>query len=169
MGGFTAGEPPFLDHVVHHLLLVQVEAQGLASGFLGVGEVGDCLDVSLPSLVGELSVGLHLLPPNYYIMRRFTIKGQTGGKRDDSVDAQTTTITYYKLGREQPYLAIVRYTAYGVDGKALKVYEGRYEDDPLEFCRLENDIEVALRGGIDTSIQSAYDYEYFPVICGFID
>ncbi|MGB0808929.1 MAG: hypothetical protein ACPGYJ_08160 [bacterium] len=80
-----------------------------------------------------------------------------------------TTITYYELKEKQSFLALVRFTAYGEDGKALKVFEGVYENDPEEFCRLESDIETALAGGIDTSIQSEYEHEIFPVISKYLD
>jgi hypothetical protein len=49
------------------------------------------------------------------------------------------------------------------------VFEGVYENDPEEFCRLESDIETALAGGIDTSIQSEYEHEIFPVISKYLD
>lgn len=101
-------------------------------------------------------------------MFRFVKTGQTGGSPDGPVTAKTT-ITYYELKKKQSFLALVRFTAYGEDGLAIKVFEGVYEDDPEEFCRLENDIETALLNGIDTSIQSEYQYEIFPVISSFLD
>lgn len=104
---------------------------------------------------------------DYYIVRQFRLTRQTGGNNGDVVENRTT-ITYYELKQPQPFLALVRYTAYGNDGKALKVFEGVYDNDPDEFCRLENDIETALKGGIDTSIQSEYEYEIFPVISSYL-
>jgi hypothetical protein len=80
-----------------------------------------------------------------------------------------TTITYYELKRPQSFLALVRYTAYSPDGKVFRVFEGVYKDDPEEFCRLEKDIETALKGGIDASIQSEYEHEIFPVISSYLN
>ena len=100
-------------------------------------------------------------------MFRFVKTGQTGGSPGGPVTAKTT-ITYYELKERQSFLALVRFTAYGEDGIALKVFEGVYEDDPEEFCRLEGDIEIALKGGIDVSIQSEYDHEIFPVISSYL-
>jgi hypothetical protein len=34
---------------------------------------------------------------------------------------------------------------------------------------LEEDIETALNGGIDASIQSEYEHEVFPVISSYLD
>lgn len=101
-------------------------------------------------------------------MFRFVKTGQTGDSPRGPVTGRTT-ITYYELKEKQSFLALVRFTAYGEDGKALKVFEGVYENDPEEFCRLENDIETALAGGIDTSIQSEYEHEIFPVISKYLD
>lgn len=80
-----------------------------------------------------------------------------------------TTITYYELKQPQDFLALVRFTAYSSDGGVLQVFEGVYEDDPEEFCRLERDVEIALNGGIDASIQSEYEHEVFPVISSYLD
>lgn len=92
----------------------------------------------------------------------------TGNRFDGPVETQTT-LTYYELEENQPFLALVRFTAYGKDGKAFKVFEGIYEHDPEEFCRLERDVELALNEGIDASIQSEFDHEFFPVISKYLD
>lgn len=101
-------------------------------------------------------------------MLRFVKTGHTGGRPGGPVDSKTT-ITYYELKRPQSFLAIVRFTAYSPDGGVFRVFEGVYEDDPEEFCRLERDIETALNGGIDASIQSEYEHEVFPVISSYLD
>ena len=80
-----------------------------------------------------------------------------------------TTVTYYELQREQPYLAIVRYTAYGPDGQAISICEDIYDDTAEEFCRLEKDVNTALKNGIDASIMSFYEHEIFPVISMFLN
>tara|TARA_E500000178_G_C16950961_1_gene721271 strand:+ start:554 stop:808 length:255 start_codon:yes stop_codon:yes gene_type:complete len=80
-----------------------------------------------------------------------------------------TTVTYYELQREQPYLAIVRYTAYGSDGQPVGVCEDIYDDTAEEFCRLEKDVNTALKNGIDASIMSFYEHEIFPVISMFLN
>ena len=101
-------------------------------------------------------------------MRRFVKLGQTGDKSGDPLDTKTT-IHYYELERPQSFLAVVRYTAYKADRKVLRVIEGVYGDSPDEYCRLERDVETALKGGIDTLVQSAYEHEVFPVISRFLD
>ena len=74
------------------------------------------------------------------------------------------TITYYELKGPKPYLAIVRYTAYGVDLFPISICEDMYQDTPEDFCRLERDIEIALNSGIDASVLSTYAHEFFPSI-----
>ena len=74
------------------------------------------------------------------------------------------TITYYELKGPQPYLAIVRYTAYGTDLLPISLYEDLYHDTPEDFCRLERDIDIALDSGIDASVLSTYAHEFFPSI-----
>ena len=101
-------------------------------------------------------------------MLRFNKTGQNGDRHGKPVGLKTT-ITYYELESPQNFLALVRFTAYDEEGNVLKVFEGIYDDEPEEFCRLEQDIETALRGGIDASIQSEYEYETFPVISSFLE
>ena len=74
------------------------------------------------------------------------------------------TITYYELKGPTPYLAIVRYTAYGKDLLPISLCEDLYHDTPEDFCRLERDIEIALNSGIDASVLSTYAHEFFPSI-----
>ena len=105
---------------------------------------------------------------DYYSMLRRVISLQTGHGSDGSMSGRTT-VTYYELKREQPYLAIVRYTAYGPDDLAISVCEDIYLDTAEEFCRLEQDVEMALKHGIDASIMSFYEHEIFPVISMFLN
>lgn len=77
-------------------------------------------------------------------------------------------ITYYKLPKKQDYLAKVRYTAFDKNGRVFAVRENLYEDNPEEFCRLEADIEMALSGGIETTILSSYEQDLFPVISDYL-
>jgi len=93
---------------------------------------------------------------------------QTGYGSEGSMSGRTT-VTYYELQREQPYLAIVRYTAYGPDDMPMGVCEDIYADTADEFCRLEQDVNKALKAGIDASIMSFYDHEIFPVISTYLN
>lgn len=74
------------------------------------------------------------------------------------------TLTYYELKEPTPYLAIVRYTAYGTDLLPVSLCEDLYHDTPDDFCRLERDIDIALISGIDASVRSTYAHEFFPSI-----
>lgn len=100
-------------------------------------------------------------------MLRYVIVRQTGSRLAGAMEPRTT-ITYYELTREVPYLAIARYTAYGEDKMPVKICEDIYADTPEEFCRLERDVETALLNGIDASILSAYEHEIFPVISSYL-
>lgn len=101
-------------------------------------------------------------------MLKRVITHQTGYGSKGSMSGRTT-VTYYELQNEQPYLAIVRYTAYGPDGLAMGVCEDMYQDNADEFCRLEKDVNKALKSGIDASIMSFYDHEIFPVISTYLN
>lgn len=80
-----------------------------------------------------------------------------------------TTITYYSVSKAANTLAIVRYTAYDDAGSPVAVCEDHYGDTPEEFCRIENDVETALVGGIDVSVMSHYESEIFPVISDYLN
>ena len=103
----------------------------------------------------------------YHIMWLAVNTSQTAGESEHSMEG-LTSIVYYRLQREVPHLAVVRYTAYGYDGTAIQILEDIYQDTPDEFCRLEEDIETALQSGIDTLISSHHEYEFFPVINGYL-
>ena len=92
--------------------------------------------------------------------------GQTGGTSGSPMDF--TTITYYTVSKADDMLAVVRYTAYSDTGFPVAVCEDFYKDDPEEFCRLEDDVETALVGGIDVSVMSHYEAEVFPVISDYL-
>ena len=48
------------------------------------------------------------------------------------------------------------------------LFEDLYKDEPEEFCRLEQDVETALVGGIDVSVMSHYESDIFPVISDYL-
>lgn len=81
---------------------------------------------------------------------------------------ELTNITYYQVSEVEGFLALVRYTAYNPDGLPEAICEDFYEDNPDDFCRLEEDVEKALYGGVDTSIMSSYESDAFPVITAFL-
>lgn len=91
---------------------------------------------------------------------------QTGGRPKRPMEL--TNITYYQVSEVEGFLALVRYTAYNPDGLPEAICEDFYEDNPNDFCRLEEDVEKALRGGIDTSIMSSYESDTFPVIYTYL-
>jgi len=99
----------------------------------------------------------------YYIMLTDWLLSQTDVRCCGPM-REWATITYYELKKPTPYLAIVRYTAYGTDLLPFGLYEDLYHDTPDDFCRLERDIEIALNSGIDASVLSTYVHEFFPSI-----
>ena len=99
-------------------------------------------------------------------MTSFSNSGQTGKRLRRPMEL--TTLTYYQVSKVEGFLAVVRFTAYNPDGLPEAICEDFYADDPEEFCRLEEDVEKALSGGIDTSIMSSYESDTFPVISTFL-
>lgn len=103
----------------------------------------------------------------YHIMRRLVKLRQTDPVMDRTMQG-ATTVVYYQIPSPLNCLAVVRYTAYGLDGMPVGVCEDLYFDTPDDFCRLEQDIETALSSGIDASIASNHEYEIFPVIDSYL-
>ena len=80
-----------------------------------------------------------------------------------------TTITFYSVSHVKDMLAVVRYTAYDDEGSPVAICEDHYGDTPEEFCRIEQDVETALVGGIDVSVMSHYESDMFPVISDYLN
>ncbi len=80
-----------------------------------------------------------------------------------------TVLTYYKVPRETFCLAVVRYTLYEECEKVFMVSEFLYEDNPDDFCKMEDDIESALAHGIDVSVMSRYENEVFPLLAEILN
>ena len=149
-------------------MLGKVKAKELARQLLEFLYVVAGLYLSADPFIGKFTFGLHSTLADYYCMLNRVITLQTGDGSEGSMSGRTT-VTYYELQREQPYLAIVRYTAYAPDGYPIGVCEDMYEDTAEEFCRLERDVNKALKAGIDASIMSFYDHEIFPVISTYLN
>lgn len=49
------------------------------------------------------------------------------------------------------------------------VSEFIYQDNPDDFCQMEDDIESALAHGIDVSVMSRYENEIFPLLAEILD
>ena len=74
--------------------------------------------------------------------------------------------TYSKVGssvdKEAP--ALVRFTSYDDNSRALAVEQVTYKDGPTGYRDFESQVAAALDCGIDVDVMSPYDLDYFPLL-----
>lgn len=61
-------------------------------------------------------------------------------------------------------LALVRFTSYDSEDKALAVEQVTYQDNRMGHQDFEIQVAAALDCGIDVAVMTAYDLDYFPLI-----
>ena len=61
-------------------------------------------------------------------------------------------------------LALVRFTSYDNDDRALAVEQVTYKDNSMGHQDFEVQVAAALDCGIDVAVMTAYDLDYFPLI-----
>ena len=61
-------------------------------------------------------------------------------------------------------LALVRFTSYDSDDKALAVEQVTYQDDRVGHRDFECQVAAALDCGIDVAVMTPYDLDYFPLV-----
>lgn len=61
-------------------------------------------------------------------------------------------------------LALVRFTSYDNECKAVAVEQVTYQDDRVGHRNFECQVAAALDCGIDVAVMTAYDLDYFPLV-----
>nr|BAR22829.1 hypothetical protein [uncultured Mediterranean phage uvMED] len=61
-------------------------------------------------------------------------------------------------------LALVRFTSYDDEAKAVAVEQVTYQDDQVGHRDFEYQVAAALDCGIDVAVMTAYDLDYFPLV-----
>lgn len=61
-------------------------------------------------------------------------------------------------------LALVRFTSYDSDDRALAVEQVTYQDNCMGHQDFEVQVAAALDCGIDVAVMTAYDLDYFPLV-----
>jgi len=61
-------------------------------------------------------------------------------------------------------LALVRFTSYDSENKALAVEQVTYQDDRIGHRDFEYQVAAALDCGIDVAVMTGYDLDYFPLV-----
>ena len=81
-------------------------------------------------------------------------------------------VKFYYCKVESPInadaLALVRFTSYDKDYRALAVEQVTYQDDWAGYGDFEDQVAAALDCGIDVSVMTAYDLDYFPHITSLL-
>jgi len=78
----------------------------------------------------------------------------------------TVNFVYCQVGEslDDEALALVRFTSYGSDSRALAVEQVTYRDTPVGFTDFERHVATALDCGVDVAVMTSYDLDYFPNI-----
>jgi len=79
-----------------------------------------------------------------------------------------STLDFYCTSEIPGVLAIVRFTTSDDHERVFDVTEVVYSDTPEGYCKLEEDVPVALANGIDVSVLSHIDPELLPEINAFL-
>ena len=61
-------------------------------------------------------------------------------------------------------LALVRFTSYDGENKALAVEQVTYQDSRIGHRDFEYQVAAALDCGIDVAVMTGYDLDYFPLV-----
>ena len=94
-----------------------------------------------------------------------------GEDEEDAMESESTTfstLSFYCVSQMPTVLAIARYHAYDDHDRTLAVAEDVFYDTADDFCRLEDQVEDALLSGVDVSIMSHYDPDFFPELFKYI-
>tara|TARA_R100001509_G_scaffold112636_1_gene68041 strand:+ start:671 stop:1012 length:342 start_codon:yes stop_codon:yes gene_type:complete len=78
----------------------------------------------------------------------------------------TVNFVYCQVGEslDNEALALVRFTSYDSDSRALAVEQVTYQDTPVGFTNFERHVAAALDCGVDVAVMTSYDLDYFPVV-----
>jgi hypothetical protein len=95
-----------------------------------------------------------------------------GCRSEDEMEEEESvvfsTLDYYSASEIPGVLAIVRFTTSDDHERVFDVTEVVYTDTPEGYCKLEEDVPVALANGIDVSVLSHIDPELLPEINAFL-
>lgn len=78
-------------------------------------------------------------------------------------------ITFMEVPYAENLAAVVRYTMYDADDRALVVRQVEYRDDPEGVQELDEAVERAIENDIDVTVLSCYSPDYFPTIHQYVD
>tara|TARA_R100001510_G_scaffold6630_1_gene5179 strand:- start:217 stop:480 length:264 start_codon:yes stop_codon:yes gene_type:complete len=78
----------------------------------------------------------------------------------------TVNFAYCQVGEslDNEALALVRFTSYDSDSRALAVEQVTYQDTPAGFTDFERHVAAALDCGVDVAVLTSYDLDYFPTV-----
>jgi hypothetical protein len=93
------------------------------------------------------------------------LSGHTPCRRFASVKTNVH-FTYSKVGAsvDAEALALVRFTSYDDNSRALAVEQVTYKDEPTGYRDFEAQVAAALDCGIDVDVMSPYNLDYFPLL-----
>ena len=135
-----SGKPAILHPGSYQFALAHKKAKQLERGFSHLFDVPTIPDFPAGDFEPELTFDPHDEPEMVY-----------------------TELTYYKIKRLDPHLAIVRYSCTDEDG-TISVSEETYEDSLEDLERLQTDVLDSIDCGIDACVLTDQESEVFPHI-----
>lgn len=150
-------KPALLDKAFNCLLLAKIQGEERVSNLTELTWLAAVLEVPPESLQLEEA-----------ICGKRHNEGRGDGGSVESESTVFSLLSFYCVSEIPNVLAIVRYHAYDDHDRTLAVAEDIIYDTPDEFCRIEQQVEDALINGMDVSIMSNHQPDYFPVINSYI-
>ena len=153
----VSGQPTLSNKVFHRFLLMKIESEQVSTNLLERVWIATRLKLSLhPLQLEEASSG----------------EGHNGYSNEEQEMEEESvvfsTLDFYCTSEIPGVLAIVRFTTSDDHERVFDVTEVVYTDTPEGYCKLEEDVPVALAHGIDVSVLSHIDPELLPEINAFL-
>tara|TARA_Y100000385_G_scaffold236864_1_gene251163 strand:+ start:246 stop:761 length:516 start_codon:yes stop_codon:yes gene_type:complete len=156
--GRVLGKPTLRNKLFHRLLLMKIEGEQGCSNFLERLYVTTRLKLPLHALQLEE-------PPSGH-SHNGSIGAEQGVEEEESI--VFSTLDYYSASEIPGVLAIVRFTTSDDHERVFDVTEVVYTDTPEGYCKVEEDVPVALANGIDVAVLTHLDAEDLPEINAFL-
>ena len=156
--GRVSREPTLRNKLFYRFLLMKIQSEQFSSDSLQRVWVATRLKLSLHPFELEEPPGGH------------SHNGSIGEEQDVEEEESIvfSTLDFYCTSEIPGVLAIVRFTTSDDHERVFDVTEVIYSDSPEGYCKLEEDVPVALAHGIDVAVLTHLDAEDLPEINAFL-
>ena len=116
----------------------------------------------------------------YYAHLRFFLTSKRSGLTQTQAPPEplaamrkAVNFTFYQMEHredtDQEHLALVRYTFYGIDERVQEVEQVIYKDDDNGYRDFRNQVVACLECGVDVTVLTPYELDYFPFLEAITD